>query len=86
MIEPVDVEQPPALPASPRSSEWHSCCLTVDRDFVMYISQMGVIILVMGFCIAQLLIQTSCDYQIAYTGLLTMLIGLVIPSPAIRRR
>ena len=65
---------------------WHSCCLTADKHFVMYVTQIAVILLIIIFCIYQLLTLRECIHQITYTSLLTLLIGLVIPSPAIRKR
>lgn len=67
-------------------SKWKSCCLSADKSFVMYITQLSMILLVICFCIAQLLTKSDCATQTTYVGLLTLLIGLVIPSPAIRKK
>ena len=73
-----------SMPDTP--TVWHSCCLTADKHFVMYVTQISVILLIIIFCIYQLLTLRECIHQITYTSLLTLLIGLVIPSPAIRKR
>ena len=69
----------------PKPRIWHSCCLTADKDFCMYITQIALIFFVILFCIYQLLTLKECIYQTVYTSMLTLLIGLVIPSPAIRK-
>lgn len=65
---------------------WKSCCLSADKSFVMYITQLSMILLVICFCIAQLVTKSDCATQTTYVGLLTLLVGLVIPSPAIRKK
>ncbi len=77
---------PSTEPNEQAKTEWRSCCLSADKHFIMYLTQIGLILLIMSFCIAQLLVKPDCTSQTAYTGLLTMLIGLVIPSPAIRKQ
>ena len=60
---------------------WRSCCLHIDKSMCMYTTQITLILLVMAFCIAQLLRKPDCVSQTMYLSLLTLLIGLVIPSP-----
>ena len=38
---------------------WRSCCLTVDKRALLYFGQMGVGILIIGFCIAMLATDDS---------------------------
>lgn len=71
--------------AGSNGREWHSCCMTIDRDFFTYVTQILLILLVIVFCIYQLLTLKECVYQITYTSLLTLLIGLVIPNPTIKK-
>ena len=82
-IDPIVTPRTSNLPNKTRV--WHSCCLTADKDFCMYITQITLISFVILFCIYQLLTLKECIYQTVYTSLLTLLIGLVIPSPAIKR-
>ena len=60
---------------------WKSCCMILDRRAVQYFTQITVIGGTMAFSIAQLYRNDSCEGQQAYLGLLTMLIGILIPSP-----
>jgi hypothetical protein len=60
---------------------WQSCCLTLDKRATQYFSQLTIIVLILLFCIYQLLTLQDCEPQQAYLGLLTLLIGLVIPTP-----
>ncbi len=60
---------------------WRSCCLRVDKSMCIYLTQIGLIVGVMCFCIVQLLLKPDCVSQTMYLSLLTLLIGLVIPSP-----
>ena len=66
---------------------WESCCLKVDKRAVQYFTQMGIIAGVMIFAIVQLSDpNTDCGKEATYMGLLTMMIGLIIPSPAIKKK
>ena len=60
---------------------WKSMCLEMDRRAVQYFTQISIIGSVMIFCIFKLTTDTSCVAQQAYTGLLTLLIGILAPSP-----
>ena len=60
---------------------WKSLCMVMDRRAVQYFTQISIIGGVMIFCIFKLTTDTSCVAQQAYTGLLTLLIGILAPSP-----
>jgi hypothetical protein len=60
---------------------WVSCCMVLDRRAVMYFTQIVIIGGIMLFSIAQLYRNETCEAQQAYLGLLTMLIGILIPNP-----
>jgi hypothetical protein len=60
---------------------WKSCCMVLDRRAVMYFTQIAIIAGTMGFSISQLYRNETCEGQQAYLGLLTMLIGILIPNP-----
>ena len=63
------------------NNTWTSCCVNLDRRAVQYFTQIVVISSIMGFSIYQLLRLDTCEGQQAYMGLLTFLIGILIPSP-----
>ena len=60
---------------------WQSGCISLDRRAVQYFTQMGIVGGIMGFSIYQLLTNENNEKQEAYLGLLTLLIGLVLPHP-----
>tara|TARA_R110000796_G_scaffold77688_3_gene173592 strand:+ start:487 stop:834 length:348 start_codon:yes stop_codon:yes gene_type:complete len=60
---------------------WKSCCMVLDRRAVQYFTQISIIAGTMGFSIAQLYRNDTCEGQQTYLGLLTMLIGILIPNP-----
>ena len=64
---------------------WKSClgCET-DRRAVQYFTQIVIISFVMVFCVYQLTVNDDCPNQQTYTGLLTLLLGLLIPNPSIK--
>ena len=72
-----------ALKAEDAQNEntWKSLCMVMDRRAVQYFTQISIIGSVMIFCIFKLTTDTSCVAQQAYTGLLTLLIGILAPSP-----
>ena len=72
-----------ALKAEDTQAEntWKSMCMVMDRRAVQYFTQISIIGSVMMFCIFKLTTDTSCVAQQAYTGLLTLLIGILAPSP-----
>jgi len=53
----------------------------MDRRAIQYFTQLGIISSVMAFSIFQLNRLDSCEGQQAYLGLLTLLIGVLIPNP-----
>ena len=60
---------------------WKSMCLTMDRRAVQYFTQISIIAGIMCFCILQLASDDRCESQQLYIGLLTLLIGVIAPSP-----
>ena len=66
------------------SREWKSCCITADKEMVRYICQLVFIALIMVLCVFKLVHDTSCTAQIAYSSMLTMLLGIMCPSPKIK--
>jgi hypothetical protein len=60
---------------------WKSCCLSMDRRAVQFFSQLAAISATMGLCIFKLGTDSSQETQVSYTALLTLMIGVVVPSP-----
>ena len=63
------------------SDSWKSCCLIVDKRAVQYFSTLSIITGIIIFCIFQLIEVQDCPTQSTYVALLTMLIGIIAPSP-----
>ena len=63
------------------SNTWKSCCIEMDRRAVQYFTQIAIIGGTMAFSTTQLYRNETCEAQQAYLGLLTMLIGILIPNP-----
>ena len=66
------------------SNQWRSCCLTVDKRFVVFATQSITCLSVMIFSMIMLFYKDSCDNQI-YVGLISTIIGLYMPTPRITR-
>jgi hypothetical protein len=60
---------------------YFSCCLVIDRRALEFFSQLIVICMVMLFSIYQLTTLPDCESQTTYIGLLTLLLGILIPAP-----
>ena len=63
---------------------WKSCCLVLDKHFTQYITQMMILLLIIIFCIVQLTLKDDCNNQRAYVGLLTFIVGILMPQPKIK--
>ena len=62
---------------------WQSCCFEVDRRAIRFFSQLFISILIMVFCIVQLVRNKTCESQQLYSGILTTIIGIMLPSPSL---
>ena len=71
--------------AQQQSNTWQSCCLTADRDMVRYFSQLIFIGLVIIVCVFKLIKDPTCTAQIGYSNMLSLTLGVLIPSPRIRK-
>lgn len=65
-------------------TEWKSCCLVMDRRFVVFITQFSISLAVLFFSMYKLLTSLTCDETQVYIGLLTMIIGVYMPQPTIK--
>ena len=63
---------------------WQSCCFQADKRFVTYIVQILFMIALFVFCVNRIVFfQGECSDQTVYIGLISGLIGWVLPSPTI---
>lgn len=66
-----------------RSTMWRSCCFTLDRHATVFFSQLVVCIMVISFCMYQLVNSDSCERDQLYSSILTLILGVLIPSPRV---
>ena len=65
-------------------NKWQSCCLTLDKNFVQFFTHMSILLLIIVFCIYKLVVQNDCESQRGYMGLLTFILGILMPQPKIK--
>lgn len=66
---------------------WRSCCgATIDKRAVVFFSQLLITLSVVILCIYQLIKHhDNCDSNQLYSGILSMVIGIYLPSPKIKK-
>ena len=69
-----------------QKNTWRSLCLVMDKNAVMYFSQIIIIFFVMCFAIYKLTTNESCEAQTTYMSLLTLCIGVIAPSPTFKKK
>lgn len=66
---------------------WRSCCFgEVNKEAMVFFSQVIILFSFLSFCCAQLIRVDSCEGQQLYSSLITLVLGILCPSPTIRRR
>jgi hypothetical protein len=63
---------------------WRSCCLVTDRRMIVFFSQLIIGISVISFSFIQLARNDECESNQLYVGLVTMIIGIFLPSPRVK--
>ena len=58
-----------------------SCCLTMDRRALSFFTTLGISLIIISFCIVQLLSAESCEETNTWIALLMFVIGIWIKSP-----
>lgn len=71
-------------PAEIKRRRWKSCCLTCDKDVVQYLMKYFILISLMIFFSIELHFSNKCETDQLYTGLLSMVIGIALPSPRLK--
>ena len=65
---------------------WRSSCFTADKRAVVFFSQLSITISVIGLCMYQLVKHhDDCDSNQLYSGILSMVIGIYLPQPKIKK-
>jgi hypothetical protein len=60
--------------------EWRSCCTIMDKEAVMFFSQLGIAITTIAFSITMLALSDSCERDSLYSGILTLVVGVYLPQ------
>ena len=69
-----------------KENTYKSCCLIIDLRAVKYFSQLLICITVITLCIFNLVeYPEDCNSNQVYIGLLTMIVGVFIPSPKLSK-
>jgi len=69
------------------NNTWRSCSgCQIDRRATVFFSQLGLSTILVLFSCYQLTQAEDCHTQQTYIGLLTMCIGLFLPSPRISKQ
>lgn len=82
-----DVENPSDIIVDiehiPKKYIWRSCCLILDSRAVLFFSQLSISVIIMIFCIRQMVVLEDTDAQKNYGILLSFIIGIWFPAPKI---
>lgn len=71
-------------PAEVKERRWKSCCFILDKEAVQYFIKIFILIGLIIFFSFELHISDTCEDNQLFTGLLTMVIGILIPSPRLK--
>ena len=69
-----------------QENTWRSACLVVNKNAVMYFTQIGIIFFVICFAVFKLITDTTEGSQTIYMSLLTLCLGLVAPHPTFKKK
>lgn len=65
---------------------WRSCCFgDVNKDAMVFFTQISILFSFMSFCCYQLISLKNCEAQQLYTSLITLCLGILCPSPKMRK-
>ena len=63
---------------------WISCCLKMDKRAVAYFSQLVISAGICSFTIGMMVINQDCATFSRYSPLLTLVVGVWLPSPQLK--
>ena len=67
-----------------RKYHWNSCCLKVDKRALSFFTQVTFSALTVAFCIVMLITSQDCVTFSRWSPLLTLVIGVWLPSPQLK--
>ena len=62
----MDLERNSESKGGGEGKTWQSCCVTADKNAMVFFSQLFVCIFTMSFCMYQLITLESCEAQSLY--------------------
>jgi len=71
-------------PIEIKRRRWESCCFKLDREVVQYFMKYFILISLMVFFSIELHLSETCESDQLFTGLLSMCIGIALPSPRLK--
>ena len=87
-INELDIEASVGHPVEINPYMWVCCCSPnnrTDKRIIVFFSQFSITLIIIFFCIYQLLRSNSCESDQLYMSLLTLVIGVYLPSPKLRK-
>lgn len=60
---------------------WRSCCLIIDKAALKFLIQSGVLAGIIVLSASMLVVSSDCNNQRNWSALLTLCLGVFIPSP-----
>lgn len=65
---------------------WRSCCFgDVNKQAMVFFTQIIVLAGFLTFCCAQLVRLESCEAQTLYSSMITLTLGIICPNPRMKR-
>ena len=64
--------------------QWNSCCLRVDKRALSFFTQAAFSGCIVAFCITMLCTAQDCATFSRYSPLLTLVVGVWLPSPQLK--
>ena len=66
---------------STMNTTWHSCCLTIDRNAAKHFIQVSILSGLIVVSLTMLMYDKDWNSQKWWSGLLTLCLGVFLPSP-----
>jgi len=65
------------------TNQWTSCCFEnpTDSRLLKFVVVYFIILMIITFSLYQLSLSDTCETQTTYISLLTLILGIVLPSP-----
>ena len=72
------------MEAIPRNDSglWRTGCFILDRECTFFATRATFSLVVIFFCVFQLITKVDCNSQSLYIGVLTTIMGVWLPAPS----